>query len=176
MRRRRIQIRYELSPSCPITPTHRASSGTVSPSPCRMPCVANAVLSRLLPAADRPEMIIHRVDTSAITGVNDSLCCLQVDGLTLHIVTNKGVKPTATPSLRSPAHAESSIHHRFSIENACREMVLRGSPTAGAHNNMLFPALDALARPAAAAPLPAGASRTRTRTHACKFGRRKGTS
>jgi hypothetical protein len=92
-------------------------------------------------------MIIYRVDTSAITGVNDSLCCLRVDGLTLHIVTNKGVKPTATSSLRSPAHAESSMHHWFSIVNAYREMVLRGSPTARAHNNMLFPTLDALARP-----------------------------
>jgi hypothetical protein len=147
VRRRRIQIRYELSPSCPITPTHRASSGTVSPSPCGMLCAANAVLNRLLPAADRPEMIIYRVDTSAITGVNDGLCCLRADGPKLHIVTNKGVKPTATPSLHSPAHAESSMHHRFSIVNAYREMVLRGSPTARAHNNMLLPILDALARP-----------------------------
>jgi hypothetical protein len=63
-----------------ITPTHRAASGNLSPSPCGILCAANAALNCPHPAADRPEMIIYRVDTGAITGVNDSLCSLRVDG------------------------------------------------------------------------------------------------
>ena len=82
--RQRQQIRYELSPCTVIIPTHRAASGCLSPSPCDITCAANAALNLPQPAADRPEMIIFRADTGAITGVNDSLCCLRVDDPTLH--------------------------------------------------------------------------------------------
>ena len=64
--RQRQQIRYELSSCTVITPTHRAASGTLSPSPCGIPCAANAALNRPQPAADRPEMIIFRADTAPV--------------------------------------------------------------------------------------------------------------
>jgi hypothetical protein len=44
-----------------IMPTHRAhraASGSLSPSPCDIPCAAIAALDRPQPAAGRPEMIV----------------------------------------------------------------------------------------------------------------------
>ena len=43
-----------------------ALCGTLSPSPCGIPCAANAALNRPQPAADRPEMIIFRADTAPV--------------------------------------------------------------------------------------------------------------
>jgi hypothetical protein len=65
---------------------------------------------------------------------------------TPYVVTNKGAKLTAIPSVLASS-AESSMRHRFSIVNAYREMVLHAFPAARAHSNTLFPRLGALMRP-----------------------------
>ena len=101
------QVWITVSPPCAmITPTLRPASGSVSPSPSGIPCAANAALNRLQLAADCPEMIIYRVGTVAITGVNDSLCCLRVDGLTLHtqMLSQTRVRNSQPPPLSARQH------------------------------------------------------------------------
>ena len=147
------QVWITVSPPCAmITPTHRAASGSVSPPPCGITCAANAALIGPQPAADRPEMIIYRAGTGhRCDNRHERLpICLRVHGPTLHtqMLSQTRVRNSQPPPpLRSPAHAESSMRRRFSIVNAYRGMVLRAYQAVRAHDNMLFPTLDAPARP-----------------------------